>query len=158
GRARGARCGDRPAAGRERKAQDAACPARRHGARQERGSVAEIRPAEEARAEGRRGWRAQDRDPAAERRGHGPRHVLPGACLAAADRNGPSHPEGCRRGQDLIRPSSSSRSAPSTVSANTITSSLLAVETRGTGFVDISREVAKFLREAGAREGVVTLF
>ena len=58
----------------------------------------------------------------------------------------------------MIRPLSSSRSAPSTVSANTITSSLLAVETRGTGFVDISREVAKFLREAGAREGVVTLF
>jgi secondary thiamine-phosphate synthase enzyme len=58
----------------------------------------------------------------------------------------------------LIRPLSPTRSAPSTVSANTITSSLLAVETRGTGFIDISREVAKFLREAGAREGVVTLF
>jgi secondary thiamine-phosphate synthase enzyme len=58
----------------------------------------------------------------------------------------------------LIRPLSPTRSAPSTVSANTITSSLLAVETSGTGFIDISREVAKFLREAGAREGVVTLF
>ena len=53
---------------------------------------------------------------------------------------------------------SPSRSAPSTVSANTIASSLLTVETRGTGFIDITREVAKFLREAGAREGVVTLF
>jgi secondary thiamine-phosphate synthase enzyme len=53
---------------------------------------------------------------------------------------------------------SPSRSAPSTVTANAITSSLLAVETRGTGFVDITREVAKFLREAGAREGAVTLF
>jgi secondary thiamine-phosphate synthase enzyme len=39
-----------------------------------------------------------------------------------------------------------------------ITSSLLSVETRGTGFTDITREVAKFLREAGAREGAVTLF
>jgi len=58
----------------------------------------------------------------------------------------------------LIRPLSPSRSAPSTVSAITINSSLLTVETRGAGFVDISREVAKFLREAGAREGVVTLF
>jgi secondary thiamine-phosphate synthase enzyme len=58
----------------------------------------------------------------------------------------------------LIRPLPSSRSAPSTVSASTITSSLLAVQTRGTGFIDITSEVAKFLREAGAREGVVTLF
>jgi secondary thiamine-phosphate synthase enzyme len=47
---------------------------------------------------------------------------------------------------------------PSTVNANTITSSLLAVQTRGTGFIDVTSEVAKFLREAGAREGVVTLF
>jgi secondary thiamine-phosphate synthase enzyme len=57
-----------------------------------------------------------------------------------------------------MRPHSLSRSAPSTVNANTITSSLLSVETRGTGFTDITREVAKFLREAGAREGTVTLF
>jgi secondary thiamine-phosphate synthase enzyme len=57
-----------------------------------------------------------------------------------------------------MRPHSLSRSAPSTVHANTIMSSLLSVETRGTGFTDITREVAKFLREAGAREGVVTLF
>jgi secondary thiamine-phosphate synthase enzyme len=57
-----------------------------------------------------------------------------------------------------MRPHSLSRSAPSTVHANAITSSLLSVETRGTGFTDITREVAKFLREAGAREGAVTLF
>jgi secondary thiamine-phosphate synthase enzyme len=57
-----------------------------------------------------------------------------------------------------MRPHSLSRSAPSTVHANTITSSLLSVETRGTGFTDITREVAKFLREAGAGEGAVTLF
>jgi secondary thiamine-phosphate synthase enzyme len=57
-----------------------------------------------------------------------------------------------------MRPHSLSRSAPSTVHANTITSSLLSVETRGTGFTDITREVAKFLREADAREGAVTLF
>ena len=58
----------------------------------------------------------------------------------------------------MIRPLSSSRSAPSAVSAGTIVSSQLVVETRGTGFVDITGEVAKFLREAGAREGAVTLF
>ena len=57
-----------------------------------------------------------------------------------------------------MRPHSLSRSASSSVHANTITSSLLSVETRGTGFTDITREVAKFLREAGAREGVVALF
>jgi secondary thiamine-phosphate synthase enzyme len=56
----------------------------------------------------------------------------------------------------LIRPLS--RSTPTAVSANTIVSSLLSVETRGTGFIDITAEVAKFLREAGAREGAVSLF
>jgi secondary thiamine-phosphate synthase enzyme len=58
----------------------------------------------------------------------------------------------------LIRPLSPSRSSPSAVGANTIVSSRLAVETRGVGFIDITSEVAKFLREAGAREGAVTLF
>ena len=57
-----------------------------------------------------------------------------------------------------MRPAPPSRSAASTVSATTIASSQLAVETRGTGFIDITSEVAKFLREAGAREGAVTLF
>jgi secondary thiamine-phosphate synthase enzyme len=56
----------------------------------------------------------------------------------------------------LIRPLS--RTAPSAVAASTVVSSLLAVETKGAGFVDITREVAKFLREAGAREGAVSLF
>jgi len=58
----------------------------------------------------------------------------------------------------LNRPHSVSRSALSSVSANTIASSLLTVETRGVGFLDITREVAAFLREAGAHEGTVTLF
>jgi secondary thiamine-phosphate synthase enzyme len=57
-----------------------------------------------------------------------------------------------------MRPHSLSRSTPSTAHASTITSSLLSVETRGSGFIDITREVAKFLREAGAREGALTLF
>ena len=35
---------------------------------------------------------------------------------------------------------------------------MLSVETRGAGFIDITSEVAKFLRETGAREGAVTLF
>jgi len=58
----------------------------------------------------------------------------------------------------MTSPKSLSRSATSTVTASTVTSSLLTVETRGTGFTDLTAEVAKFLREAHAREGAVTLF
>ncbi len=32
------------------------------------------------------------------------------------------------------------------------------IETAGTGFTDLTAEVVKFVREAGAREGAVTLF
>jgi secondary thiamine-phosphate synthase enzyme len=32
------------------------------------------------------------------------------------------------------------------------------IETLGTGFTDLTAEVVKFVREAGAREGAVTLF
>ena len=51
-----------------------------------------------------------------------------------------------------------SRTAPSTINANTIVSSLLTVPTSGPGFVDLTSEVATFVRDAGAREGAVTLF
>jgi secondary thiamine-phosphate synthase enzyme len=51
-----------------------------------------------------------------------------------------------------------SRSPPSTVSANTIVSSLLTVQTSGRGFVDLTAEVAKFVKEARAREGAAALF
>lgn len=50
------------------------------------------------------------------------------------------------------------RSAPSTVVANTIVTSQLAVQTRGKGFVDLTGEIRKFLVEANAKEGAVTLF
>ena len=51
-----------------------------------------------------------------------------------------------------------SRSPPSTVSANTIVSSLLTIQTPGRGFVDLTAEVANFVKEARAREGAVALF
>ena len=51
-----------------------------------------------------------------------------------------------------------SRSPASAVSANTIASSLLTVQTQGKGFVDLTAEVARFADEAGAHEGAVTLF
>jgi len=55
-------------------------------------------------------------------------------------------------------PKSFSRSAPSTVSANTIVSSLLAIETSGAGFSDLTAEITRFVKDAGAKEGAVTLF
>ena len=57
----------------------------------------------------------------------------------------------------MTTPGSLSRTPPSAVTATSIVSSLLTVKTRGAGFTDFSGEVAKFVAEAGAREGVVTL-
>jgi secondary thiamine-phosphate synthase enzyme len=51
-----------------------------------------------------------------------------------------------------------SRSPPSIIRATTIVSSLLTVQTPGRGFTDLTADVAKFVREAGAKEGAVTLF
>jgi secondary thiamine-phosphate synthase enzyme len=58
----------------------------------------------------------------------------------------------------VTAPKSPSRMAPTTVAANTIVSSLLTVQTQAAGFTDLTAEVAKFVRDAGAREGAVTLF
>jgi len=51
-----------------------------------------------------------------------------------------------------------SRTAPSAVSAGTIVSSILTVQTSGSGFVDLTGEIAAFVRDTRAKEGVVTLF
>ena len=51
-----------------------------------------------------------------------------------------------------------SRSPPSIVTAGTIVSSVLAVQTQGAGFVDLTREVAKFADEVSASDGALTLF
>ncbi|MDA9500779.1 secondary thiamine-phosphate synthase enzyme YjbQ [Bradyrhizobium sp. CCBAU 11357] len=50
------------------------------------------------------------------------------------------------------------RSAPSSVQATTVTSSLLTVQTPGRGFTDLTSEAAKFIAEAHAGEGALTLF
>jgi secondary thiamine-phosphate synthase enzyme len=50
------------------------------------------------------------------------------------------------------------RTHPSTISAATIVSSLLTVQTPGAGFTDLTAEIAKFVHDAHAREGAVTLF
>jgi secondary thiamine-phosphate synthase enzyme len=58
-----------------------------------------------------------------------------------------------------VTPSKShSRTALSAVIADTIVSSTLTVQTSGAGFVDLTREVAKFADDASAQEGAVTLF
>jgi secondary thiamine-phosphate synthase enzyme len=51
-----------------------------------------------------------------------------------------------------------SRSRPSAADVDSIASAVLTVQTRGRGFVDLTDEVGKFVREAAAREGMVTLF
>jgi secondary thiamine-phosphate synthase enzyme len=53
---------------------------------------------------------------------------------------------------------SPSRSAPSAAGAIAIVSSRLTVRTPGAGFVDLTAEIAEFVRDAGAKEGAVTLF
>jgi secondary thiamine-phosphate synthase enzyme len=50
------------------------------------------------------------------------------------------------------------RTSPSVVAANAIATSQLDVETTGAGFFDVTSEIAAFLREAGAQEGMATLF
>ena len=58
----------------------------------------------------------------------------------------------------MTSPKSFSRSSSSTVSATTIVSSLLTVQTSGRGFTDLTAEIAKFVKDARAKEGAVTLF
>ncbi|WP_431205404.1 secondary thiamine-phosphate synthase enzyme YjbQ [Bradyrhizobium betae] len=50
------------------------------------------------------------------------------------------------------------RSAPSTVQATTIASSLLTVQTPGRGFTDLTSESTKFIQDVHARDGALTLF
>ncbi len=51
-----------------------------------------------------------------------------------------------------------SRSPSSAVSATTLVSSLLTVQTSRRGFTDLTAEIAKFVTDARAKEGAVTLF
>jgi secondary thiamine-phosphate synthase enzyme len=58
----------------------------------------------------------------------------------------------------MTPPKSMSRTALSTVAADAIVTSLLTVQTSGRGFTDLTAEIAKFVKDAGATEGAVTLF
>jgi secondary thiamine-phosphate synthase enzyme len=50
------------------------------------------------------------------------------------------------------------RTSPSVITANSIVTSQLEVQTTGVGFFDVTADIAAFLREAGAQEGAATLF
>ena len=58
----------------------------------------------------------------------------------------------------MTSPKSLFRTPASSVTAASIVSSLLSVQTSGAGFTDLTAEVAKFVADARAREGAVTLF
>jgi secondary thiamine-phosphate synthase enzyme len=58
----------------------------------------------------------------------------------------------------VTSPKTISRTTPSTISPDTIVTSLLTIQTPGRGFTDLTSEIAKFAKEARAREGAVTLF
>ncbi|HLG84537.1 MAG TPA: secondary thiamine-phosphate synthase enzyme YjbQ [Bradyrhizobium sp.] len=58
----------------------------------------------------------------------------------------------------MTSPRSVSRAPLSTVTAGTIVTSQLDVETTGMGFFDVTSEVEAFLHEAGGQEGAVTAF
>jgi len=58
----------------------------------------------------------------------------------------------------MTSPKSLSRSPSSTVSATTLVSSLLTVQTSSRVFTDLTAEIAKFVTDARAKEGAVTLF
>ena len=51
-----------------------------------------------------------------------------------------------------------SRTTASSVTATSVVSSLLSVQTSGAGFTNLTAEVAKFVTDARATEGAVTLF
>ena len=58
----------------------------------------------------------------------------------------------------MTSPKSTSRTTLSVVSTATIVSARLMVQTSGHGFLDLTAEIAGFVKDAGALEGVVTLF
>ena len=58
----------------------------------------------------------------------------------------------------MTSPKTLSHMPLSTVTANTIVSSLLTVQTPSAGFMDLTREVATFVKAASAKDGAVTLF
>ncbi|MET0219627.1 MAG: secondary thiamine-phosphate synthase enzyme YjbQ [Tardiphaga sp.] len=50
------------------------------------------------------------------------------------------------------------RTAPHVVTASSVASAILTVATPKAGFIDLTQEAGKFLAEAGAREGSLTVF
>src|SRR4051812_50230538 len=55
-------------------------------------------------------------------------------------------------------PGSFSRTALSVVSANALATSLLTIQTPGAGFIDVTAEIAQFVKDTGGREGEGVIF
>jgi secondary thiamine-phosphate synthase enzyme len=58
----------------------------------------------------------------------------------------------------MARPTMTRMSAVTATVADTIATATLTVETEGEGLVEITRDVARFVEDAGAREGMLFLF
>jgi len=58
----------------------------------------------------------------------------------------------------MARPTMTRLSAVTTTVADAIATATLTVETEGEGLVEITRDAARFLADAGAREGMLFLF
>ena len=69
---------------------------------------------------------------------------------------------GLRRGdmRELLMTSTKSqtRSTPSTVHATSVSTATLTVQTSGCGFIDLTREAARFITDVHARDGALMLF
>ena len=63
-----------------------------------------------------------------------------------------------RERRDVAPGGIAGRSAISSVTPEVIATATLAIETRGQGFTEFTREAARFLADAGAGEGVLQLF
>jgi secondary thiamine-phosphate synthase enzyme len=61
-------------------------------------------------------------------------------------------------GSMMQRSRSIARGALTRVPAGAIVSTVFTVETSGTGFVDLTREIKQFVADTGAADGMVTLF
>lgn len=57
-----------------------------------------------------------------------------------------------------MTPSKPALSRPRRAAVDTVVSATLTVETRGAGFVDLTAEAGRFVAEAQARDGALTLF
>jgi len=64
----------------------------------------------------------------------------------------------CGHDEKMQKSRSITRAALTRIPAGTVVSTLFSVQTSGLGFCDLTREIKQFVADAGASEGLVTLF